>query len=486
MKKNFMVPFVPKRQMVAPVPPRLNLPRLPSWSEPVYRIRTFPPVRSKKARKRQAASEMKRYRAFLANRDRQRTLFDLRYERAVAARKAAIALYNARLAKYELLLKAFTEYSRKRLHGIVKWKRVRTRERPNNPYSRVRTFDLGFTGRLQQTVRYGTSSGLWGCYSVFPDGAGRIGYWDVQSGYFGNRFRSHGTPPSGLAARVESKANSALYQRMNELNLHIGNLIAERAQTIDMFANFAKTLAKLVKSKRAFVRGMRRIVALSDPKHSKDVADATLAIQFGVRPLVADVFSAAEAAAKLVYNPRSKVRLRSKASLSDSTTKVTVGGNNSDERLTQVVKQTVTVRYVLDYEISNSPLHTLQSFGLVNPAEIAWELMPWSFVVDWFLPVGNYIQNLSADAGLTYVGGVKTVVTTTEYFTTLEWLDIPYNTKGSYRRVGCVNGYKKVESKVRTVLTTPPSVRLPSFKNPFSFDHLVDAIALIRQRVHPK
>jgi hypothetical protein len=33
-----------------------------------------------------------------------------------------------------------------------------------------------------------------------------------------------------------------------------------------------------------------------------------------------------------------------------------------------------------------------RSLGLTNPAAIVWELVPWSFVVDWFLPVGSYLS----------------------------------------------------------------------------------------------
>jgi hypothetical protein len=30
--------------------------------------------------------------------------------------------------------------------------------------------------------------------------------------------------------------------------------------------------------------------------------------------------------------------------------------------------------------------------GLANPASIAWEFMPWSFAVDWAIPIGSWIE----------------------------------------------------------------------------------------------
>lgn len=43
--------------------------------------------------------------------------------------------------------------------------------------------------------------------------------------------------------------------------------------------------------------------------------------------------------------------------------------------------------------------------GLNNPALITWELIPFSFVVDWFLPVGTWIERASGSWN-NYIGGV--------------------------------------------------------------------------------
>jgi hypothetical protein len=37
-----------------------------------------------------------------------------------------------------------------------------------------------------------------------------------------------------------------------------------------------------------------------------------------------------------------------------------------------------------------------RNLGLTDPLSVAWELIPYSFVVDWFVPIGTYLDNLNA------------------------------------------------------------------------------------------
>lgn len=43
--------------------------------------------------------------------------------------------------------------------------------------------------------------------------------------------------------------------------------------------------------------------------------------------------------------------------------------------------------------------------GLQNPSTLVWELLPYSFVVDWFIPIGNWLQAKQLESGIkaTYV-----------------------------------------------------------------------------------
>jgi len=59
----------------------------------------------------------------------------------------------------------------------------------------------------------------------------------------------------------------------------------------------------------------------------------------------------------------------------------------------------------LEVEASNTTLMRLEQFGLANPAALAWELIPFSFVADWFVGVGDYLNAQTALLGLTVVDG---------------------------------------------------------------------------------
>jgi hypothetical protein len=50
----------------------------------------------------------------------------------------------------------------------------------------------------------------------------------------------------------------------------------------------------------------------------------------------------------------------------------------------------------------------MNALGLANPAALVWEALPLSFVFDWFVPVGNWLQGATAEAGLEHQFGFMT------------------------------------------------------------------------------
>lgn len=64
-----------------------------------------------------------------------------------------------------------------------------------------------------------------------------------------------------------------------------------------------------------------------------------------------------------------------------------------------------SVRSVIYAITVNERAQQLARLGLVSPASVVWELVPWSFVIDWFLPVGKMIEAASANWGQQFLGG---------------------------------------------------------------------------------
>lgn len=74
------------------------------------------------------------------------------------------------------------------------------------------------------------------------------------------------------------------------------------------------------------------------------------------------------------------------------------------------------VHTVLSGKVSavNNTVASLRDYGVINPAAILWEVIPFSFVVDWFVGIGEYINNYTALAGLTFDNLSATVHTYVE------------------------------------------------------------------------
>lgn len=145
-----------------------------------------------------------------------------------------------------------------------------------------------------------------------------------------------------------------------------------------------------------------REVSNHSPLQISDVSDMWLEIQYGWRPLIQDVYNASEAAGVLsAPSPRQySVKVAMTKKWPSSTYK-----NASYTRTTE----TRTSRQIIAVITEN--MDASRTLGLQNPAAIAWELTPFSFVADWFIPIGTYLDAASTIPGLAgrYLLTVRTV-----------------------------------------------------------------------------
>jgi hypothetical protein len=215
--------------------------------------------------------------------------------------------------------------------------------------------------------------------------------------------------------------------------------------------------------------------------NSGSVSNDWLQLQYGWLPLLSDVNGACEELArKMTYQPEvGNVKATSKQQRDIKLDGVKVNptwpaysGSGSIE---------ITCNGCIEYRIGSRTFATLANTGLINPLEVAWELIPYSFVVDWFLPVGGFLNNLDYDVGLEFTRGWYSFHGSgrvnlgpasgpnSDGVTTQEWS----------------GGYISVESRGfrREALSGFPAVPTPGFKDPLSLRHVENALALLRQAV---
>lgn len=130
------------------------------------------------------------------------------------------------------------------------------------------------------------------------------------------------------------------------------------------------------------------------------LASLWLEWSFGWSPLMDDFFATAET---FVRRNWKHVQTETKVKETDhNLTKVTGTYGVPSGHVHEVVKSGIT------YQLTNGGLYTLESLGLINPAVVAWNLVPYSFVVDYFYDISALIGSTTMWSGLDLLDGFQT------------------------------------------------------------------------------
>lgn len=118
------------------------------------------------------------------------------------------------------------------------------------------------------------------------------------------------------------------------------------------------------------------------PNDTKDVAEAWISLQWGWKPLLNDIFSAWDAYGRLQESPR-VFKARARHKVSDDAFDI-----SSSKKPPMLAKAYKGVEYRTVY----SEISVLSSLGLLDPELVVWEKIPFSCVVDWFTPIGDWLE----------------------------------------------------------------------------------------------
>lgn len=225
-------------------------------------------------------------------------------------------------------------------------------------------------------------------------------------------------------------ATNKLLNRARNVEIDLGVALGEYHETAEFVASSMKKVAggirairkgnlsealRILRSKGSSLRGVRRKTKESPYRGDKaglsDVADAAadtqLALQFGLKPIINDVSDAIQVLSDQLENAKPHIHtVRSSHSEPIDLHKEIIRTNNNKQDIRSIdVTGSARCSAKIEYVVDNPITATLSSVGFINPVSILWETMPLSFVVDWFLPVGDFLLNVYSPPGLKVLRG---------------------------------------------------------------------------------
>jgi hypothetical protein len=227
----------------------------------------------------------------------------------------------------------------------------------------------------------------------------------------------------------------------------------------------AKALGASPVRVRDIMRRNAKGTKLSPREAAEAASQAWIELQYGWKPLLSDAEGAAQALAQQLNAPAVQTyRVRKK----NHTEQCSLASPNI-----KTFEYRAEVRGQLIARLTEVNVPALN--GLMDPSSMAWELVPWSFVADWFIPIGSYLSARGLAQAVS--GSFVTTISQREYFATESGLPLNLytlrNTDFNFRRMRVI-----VDRTVSTSLLTPR----PSFKplaKVASWMHCANAVALL-------
>lgn len=355
---------------------------------------------------------------------------------------------------------------------------------PVNPFSYYKHEKTYWTGYISER-------------SLFtPMNATSVDSKTVGNPAIGDTYPSTPITPADVdnAKRI---AIEKFHSQVKDMDVNLGQVAAERHMTWDLVATAAKRAHGAMKDLRSgnivgaashlgVTVGRRRRSRFNKSykrNQAEAVASGWLELQYGWKPLLQDVYGAIDLASK---TPGPEYHTIETKKTIKRELQRTIDNIGSQAQYYTGSDQTIlggsarcTVRVGCTFTVSNSTLKSAAGMGLTNPALLAWELLPFSFVADWFLPIGNYISSWDSTLGLSFYSGYVTTFKKFEGHGTAVASKVYLPTLRQSMKL-CTCRIMDV-TVTREVLGAFPSISLPRFKNPASATHAANAIGLLVQ-----
>jgi hypothetical protein len=287
-------------------------------------------------------------------------------------------------------------------------------------------------------------------------------------------YTSWGADRAPIVNAVKLKALT----KVADAKVNVAVALAEARKTSDLILDTAN---RVYKAYRAFRRGDLKGIATNLNITPKRLHKSWLEYKYGWLPLLMDVKGAAEFFAQqhIVRSPEFTVSaVEQVAKTYSHVDMVPTYGGGATHPIFENYSNSRIVKVKLWCRLDFPHVSELQQIGLTNPALVAWELIPFSFVFDWFVSVGDWLTGLTALNGVNVYRGMMSDIevveeTLIQVATSRTVSGVLWSHSGS-SVVAEQRAYNRVSFIPDPLSVYPPVI------NSFDFKKLVTSLALIQ------
>nr|WKV33572.1 MAG: RNA-dependent RNA polymerase [Riboviria sp.] len=304
------------------------------------------------------------------------------------------------------------------------------------------------------------------------------------AGKYMTRYNSGRIPYQGVAyingvnitfpANLAKKADCQALDNAKRQKVNLGVALAEARQTARLVGQTAEKIGKMVNLYRS--KNPKKIWD-AVKRGGRAIPSSYLEMSYGWSPLLQDVLGSAEALAE-AQNLGRRFSVVVKGAATDTSRHFYRKEWAGLYDLVYEGEIRHRCETVLRYDLPANMLDSLSSLGLTNPLAIQWELVPFSFVVDWFFPIGDYVNRLDAGSYLSFIEGSRSMmsrINSRSRYEDRNETSYRYNKVTTTRTPGRFRAWQFN----RTVLSQPPSVPLPDLRSPLSLDKMAKGLSLL-------
>jgi hypothetical protein len=302
-------------------------------------------------------------------------------------------------------------------------------------------------------------------------------------------FHSDTGLPSSLPSDLANRALINARNNLKDTSLDLGVAFGERRETAKFVGDALGTMGDFLGALWDFRKGKipkgarKKLKKVVEKIKGKDSFESFLKIpslrlqwQYAVKPLMSDIYGAVTS---LDDHSRDawKVTVKGKANFKAQKRNYQILPTQTYDQCTVDADLFYGCMVRIDVQPGNDALRKASQLGLTNPVNLAWELIPLSFVLDWAYPLGDYFSSLDAMVGWELLGYSSTTFSKRRYKFTGTSIVPP-------GWISCSNdwtSYYKETILSRNVASSVPFPMLPSIKDPRSHSHVADGLAILTQ-----